>query len=225
MALILIIDTSTEKASIALSQDDEAIGLSVNEEQKDHAGWIHQAIENLLASRSIALKDLKAVAVTAGPGSYTGLRVGLATAKGLCYALSLPLITVNTLEAMAVAAIAAEQDAELYCPMIDARRMEVFTAVYDRKVNLILPPLAMVLDETAFQPLLEDKRMLFFGNGHTKVQQIITHPNAIFRNVPFDASCLAGFIMKKYNLSQFADLAYTEPVYVKEVYTNALRKS
>src|SRR5687767_4686808 len=169
MTRILTIDTSTEKASIALSEAGETIGLSINEEQKDHAGWIHQAIENLLASKSLSLKELHAVAVTAGPGSYTGLRIGLATAKGLCYALSLPLITVNTLEAMAVCAIAAKQEAERFCPMIDARRMEVFTAVYDQELSVIMKPAAMILDSTAFQTLLNDYRVLFFGNGYPKL--------------------------------------------------------
>ena len=224
MARILTIDTSTEKASIALSEAGVTIGLLINEEQKDHAGWIHQAIENLLDSKSLDLKDLNAIAVTAGPGSYTGLRVGLATAKGLCYALSLPLITVNTLEAMAVCAIAATKEAERYCPLIDARRMEVFTAVYDQQLNPIIEPVAMVLDDSAFHSLLDESRVLFFGNGYPKLQQLISHPHAVFKPLNFDASCLSGFIIKKFNLAQFAALAYTEPVYVKDVYTNASRK-
>ena len=136
MALILNIDTSTEKASICIASNGVSTALLENAQQKEHAGWIHPAIEELLEQTKYTLHDLEAIAVTAGPGSYTGLRVGMATAKGLCYALNIPLITENTLRAMALASRQAYDgkinlENILFCPMIDARRMEVFTALFN----------------------------------------------------------------------------------------------
>jgi tRNA threonylcarbamoyladenosine biosynthesis protein TsaB len=221
MSLILHIDTSTEKASTALTDAGHAIALRVNEDQKDHAAWIHQAIKDTFTELGLKVQDLKAVGITAGPGSYTGLRVGMATAKGLCYALSVPLIAVNTLEAMAAAAVITEA-AALYCPMIDARRMEVFTGLYTHDLTLQMPPQAMVLDENSFRHQLEDQQILFFGNGYPKLKRILSHPHACFADVPFSASELSVLINKKFNLSEFSDLAYLEPVYLKEFYNQSV---
>src|SRR5687767_1657626 len=133
MALILNIDTAMELASICLSDEKEVLSFSENRDQKDHAGWLQPAIKQVMDDAGFSLSELAAIAVTSGPGSYTGLRVGLSSAKGLCFALKLPLITVNTLEAMAQAV--PSEAAALRCPMIDARRMEVFTAIYDDAMN------------------------------------------------------------------------------------------
>jgi tRNA threonylcarbamoyladenosine biosynthesis protein TsaB len=224
MSLILHIDTSTEKASIALSDAGDPIKLMINEEQKDHAAWIHQAISDAFAQLRLTLHDLKAIGITAGPGSYTGLRVGMATAKGLCYALSIPLIAVNTLDAMVAAAIRKEE-AGLYCPMIDARRMEVFTGLYSRHGNLQMQPQAMVLDENSFHDELEAQNVLFFGNGRFKLQKMVSHPNALFTDVPFTASELSILINKKFNLSEFSNLTYSEPIYLKEFYNQLVNRS
>lgn len=223
MSLILNIDTSTEQASICVAENGQSLCLLTNPDQKDHSSWLHVAIQQALQHTGRELKDMNAIAVTAGPGSYTGLRVGMATAKGLCYALNLPFITVNTLEAMATAAVA--EDTLYVCPMIDARRMEVFTALYDKKVNVIIPPCAMILEEEGvpgFQTvahLLETGKVLFFGNGSQKWKDMQRHSNAIFKQIPFSAVNLAGLAHKKYQAADFSPLAYTEPLYIKDFYT------
>src|SRR6266513_858318 len=155
MSLILNIDTAIETASITLAQDGKVFRSATNESEKDHAAWIHPAIHILMRESGWQLQNLNAVAVSIGPGSYTGLRIALSTAKGLCYALQIPLVTVGTLEAMAFSAIQnfetsdpyfppedARRTAQgyLFCPMIDARRMEVFTAVYDSSLNEVVKP-------------------------------------------------------------------------------------
>ena len=218
-----MIDTSTEKASIALAENGTVLSHLVNAEQKDHASWIQPAIRSLLQGSDLSPTELAAVAVTAGPGSYTGLRVGMATAKGLSYALKIPLIAVNTLEAMTVAAFGEEAD--LYCPLIDARRVEVFTAVYDRNLHPVIPPTAMELKDDSFKDLLNNHRILFFGNGHEKLKRLVSHDHAIFSLLEFDVTYISGFINKKYNLSEFADLIYSEPEYIKEFYINTLNKT
>ena len=131
MSLILNIDTALETAFVCLSNGNEVLQSSVNETQKDHATWLHTAITNLLQKTGHSVNELEAVAVSIGPGSYTGLRVGLASAKGFCYALNIPLIAISTLKIIALAASNEVQGATIICPMIDARRMEVFTLLYD----------------------------------------------------------------------------------------------
>src|SRR5689334_17760726 len=127
MSLVLNIDTAVETASICLSEDRKILQVSINENQKDHAAWLSVAIQNMMINAGYRLNQLHAIGITIGPGSYTGLRVGLSAAKGLCYALNIPLITIGTLEMMAFAA--KDEPADLLCPLIDARRMEVFTAL------------------------------------------------------------------------------------------------
>jgi tRNA threonylcarbamoyladenosine biosynthesis protein TsaB len=135
MALILNIDTATETGGICIAEEGKTLAMAVNPEQKDHASWLHPAVEKIMRDAGCGMKDLQAVAVTAGPGSYTGLRVGMAAAKGFCYALGIPLITENTLKVMALAAKEQAPGDGLLCPMIDARRMEVFTAVYQNDLE------------------------------------------------------------------------------------------
>jgi tRNA threonylcarbamoyladenosine biosynthesis protein TsaB len=171
------------------------------------------------------MKDLHAVAVTSGPGSYTGLRVGMATAKGLCYALKIPLITANTLKVMAYAMISEnaatpEPAPVLYCPMIDARRMEVFTATYDGELNEVLKPTACVLDDSTFKEALNKTVMFFFGNGSAKWKHLCNHSNARFiESKIFSVSYLGKMAASLYLQRKFADLAYENPVYLKEFYS------
>ena len=230
MALILNIDTGQDTASVSLAVDGAVITAITNETQKDHAAWIHHAIEKLFAETEYNTRDLAAIGISNGPGSYTGLRIGLSTAKGLCYALKIPLIAVGTLEVMALNAVqfwgpSADNHMEhelgdvLICPMIDARRMEVFTAVYDIQLNEVVQPQALVLDRTAFASLLERQKILFLGNGSEKFQQIGQHlENAMFKNFPLNPSALATLIYRDFIGNNFAGLAYTEPLYLKEVY-------
>jgi tRNA threonylcarbamoyladenosine biosynthesis protein TsaB len=224
MSLILSIDTATETASIALGDGDVLIDVVMNENQKDHAAWIHDAIKNMLEKNGRSLQQLKAVAVTAGPGSYTGLRVGMATAKGLCYVLNIPLITESTLKVMAYAGTQQLETTVnydgLFCPMIDARRMEVFTAVYDKQLNEVIKPQPMVLSGESFSQLLHNHRMVFFGSGSNKQRELVNNVNASFMNVKHHAGHLFALARAKFNASDFTELAYAEPAYLKEFHTH-----
>src|SRR6266513_3397931 len=147
MSFILNIDNAVDVASVCLAKDGDALQLTTNEIQKDHAAWLHPALEEILYKNGITMKDVEAVAVSIGPGSYTGLRVGLATAKGLCYAMNIPIITISTLEMMAYAV--KDEAADLICPLIDARRMEVFAVVYDKLLQLQIAPQVMIINENS----------------------------------------------------------------------------
>ena len=225
--MILNIDTATEQASVCLSQDGNVIRTLLNDSQKDHAAWIQVAINTLLQKEGFTMQQIQAVAVTQGPGSYTGLRVGMASAKGICFALQIPLITINTLEVMAFGAInqwrslAGNMKLPLcFCPMIDARRMEVFTAVYNEALEEIISPKAMILDELSFQPELHDRSLICFGNGSFKWKNVSRYPNVLFIDEKIDiAKSLAKLASSLYLEKNFANLAYAEPVYLKEFYT------
>jgi tRNA threonylcarbamoyladenosine biosynthesis protein TsaB len=219
MALLLNIDTSVEAASVCLAMDNKVLGVSKNEKQKDHAAWLHVAIKQIFDKNDAAPGSIDAVAVTEGPGSYTGLRIGMATAKGICYALNKPLITLNTLLVMANAA--KSNNAEHLCPMIDARRMEVFSAIYTNELQVVNEPLAITLHEKSFDEELANSTICFFGNGSDKFQKIKRHPNAFFRNIDFDATAMVSLAREKFSRKEFADLAYAEPLYLKEFYTPA----
>lgn len=225
--MILNIDTATEQASVCLSQDESVISTLSNDSQKDHAAWIQVAINALLQKEGYTMQQVKAVAVTQGPGSYTGLRVGMATAKGLCFALQIPLITINTLQVMAHGAInqwrslAKNMQSPLcFCPMIDARRMEVFTAVYNEGLQELVSPKAMILDELSFQEELHNCSLICFGNGSNKWKNVSRYPNVLFIDEKIDiAKSLAKLASSLYLAKNFANLAYAEPVYLKEFYT------
>lgn len=219
MALILNIDTATDNASVCVAKDGEVVMLQKNDLQKDHAAWLHVAIQKIMQDTALQLSNLDAVAVTIGPGSYTGLRVGLASAKGFCYALQKPLIAVNTLLVMANAVSDAGTD--LFCPMIDARRMEVFTAVYTKNFEIVKEPASMIIDDSSFADLLTGKTICFSGNGSLKLKSAIRNSNAIFSDIIADAENMILFTESFYNKKQFADLAYSEPLYLKEFYTPA----
>lgn len=225
MSLILNIDTSTETAGIFLSSDGILISSALNPRQNDQAAWIHTAIDKLIRGAGYQMKDLKAVAVVGGPGSYTGLRVGMATAKGICYALSIPLIMENTLELMAASAVSQSQNlnipqSAIFCPLIDARRMEVFTAIYDSLLTELLSPRALVLEENSFEPWLTKSPILFFGSGAAKWQGVCHHSQAYFEPVFFSGEQFVSRTYSKFLRNEFTVLAYAEPVYLKEFYTH-----
>jgi len=217
MALILNIDTAVETASICLAKDGEALSMAKNESQKDHASWLHVAIKEIFERNNLELKTIDAVAVTSGPGSYTGLRIGMATAKGICYALNKPLVGLNTLLVMANAA--KKENADLLCPMIDARRMEVFTAIYTIDLQIVMEPSAITLNENSFNDYLSNNRICFFGNGSTKFRTIKNNDRMFFNDAKADASTMILLSEKKFAGKEFADLAYAEPIYLKEFYT------
>jgi tRNA threonylcarbamoyladenosine biosynthesis protein TsaB len=215
--LILNIDTAIDSASVCLADGDEIIGLLKNPSAKDSASWIQPAIQQLLSQHGLSLKELAAVAVSNGPGSYTGLRVGLSTAKGICYALNKPLITINTLKMMAVSAQSLSTD--YLCPMIDARRMEVFTAVYTQTLDEIRSQANLVLREDSLADLLRNNTMAFFGNGSKKFKATLTNQNAYFYDIEIDAKYMCLLTKELYLQRRFADLAYSEPNYGKDFYT------
>lgn len=208
-----------QSASVCLAANDEPLGIVINPSPKDQAAWLHIAIQQLLHEKNISLQQLNAVAISAGPGSYTGLRVGMAAAKGLCYALHIPLITISTLKMMAIAAI--NEPTDLLCPMIDARRMEVFTAIYNKQLHEVAPPQNIILTEDSFTELLNKHTITFFGNGSNKFQSICHHPNAIFKPIETTAIHLTTLSYSCFQQNKFADLAYCEPYYGKEFYSPA----
>jgi tRNA threonylcarbamoyladenosine biosynthesis protein TsaB len=220
MALILNIDTATEKASICLAEDGRSLALAENPAQKEHAAWLHPAVEQMMKDTGFRLRDLQAVAVTAGPGSYTGLRVGMAAAKGFCFALNIPLIAEDTLRTMAFAAKEQLGEVDYLCPMIDARRMEVFTAVYRNDLMTVMPSTAVVVDANSFDPWLQDHRVSFFGGGADKCKPIIINPRAHFTQVNYHAGYLGIVAFLRYLHQEFTVLAYSEPAYTKEFYTH-----
>lgn len=217
MSLILNIDTAADSASVCLAEEGVSLALRINDKQADHAAWLHNSINEILKTTGINMSGLSAIAVNIGPGSYTGLRVGLSAAKGFCYALELPLITIRSLSLIALAA--KIDDIPLICPLIDARRMEVFTALYNKELQEIEPPHALILEANSFETLLANNRVLFCGNGAKKAAEMIKNNNAVFSSLMPDAAHLAIISYNSYQRKDFASLAYAEPLYIKEFYS------
>lgn len=224
MATILNIETSTEVCSVSLAKDGETLFLKESTEGLNHSQLLTVFIEELFESADFDKKQLDAVAVSKGPGSYTGLRIGVSVAKGLCYGLNIPLIGVGSIDAMGhyVAENVADfytesNDNLLFCPMIDARRMEVYTAIFDKKGEQNQPVSAEIIDESSFGSLLEENKILFFGNGAEKCKAALNHPNAVFEG---PAKTSARFMQKlsenKFNQREFENVAYFEPFYLKD---------
>ncbi|MCX6269138.1 MAG: tRNA (adenosine(37)-N6)-threonylcarbamoyltransferase complex dimerization subunit type 1 TsaB [Bacteroidetes bacterium] len=230
MALILCIETATDVCSVALARDEKLLGLRESSVRNSHSALLTTFIDELFQSRDIHFNELDAVAVSMGPGSYTGLRIGVATAKGFCFALDKPLIAVPTLQAMArglnfkfqISNFKFERQnptAEiLMCPMIDARRMEVYCAIYNLNNKELRDVRADIIDEFSFQEFLAEAVVVFGGEGSDKCKPILgNHPNAIFMD-GFQASAqyMTGFAEEKFRQQQFEDLAYFEPFYLKD---------
>jgi tRNA threonylcarbamoyladenosine biosynthesis protein TsaB len=221
MSLILNIDTATENAHVSIAKDGEIIGEISNQIQKDHASFVQVGISELQQQHKFILSDIDAVAVTEGPGSYTGLRVGLSSAKGICYALQKPIILVNTLQVLVASAIEVLQKnnapfSDLFCAMIDARRMEVFTSIYAKNYAQVLPPCVLILDDKSYEFYLNEKTILFVGSGVTKWKNICTHPNASFSQTDILPSAFAKLSYNFFKQNKFADVAYCTPFYIKE---------
>lgn len=226
MALLLSIDTATETAGIYLAKNGLLLGGRTNSIQQDHAAWIHPALQALLNEFGYTPPMLDAISVTIGPGSYTGIRVGLATAKGLSYALNRPMITETTLKLLAATArnqfskefpISAP---DYYCALIDARRMEVFTAVYDKNLETVLEPQALVLEPDQFLSLAKQGQVAFIGSGAAKWQKHCNYPGGLFENFPIDGETFSRITYDKFLTGEFTAPAYIEPAYLKEFYTH-----
>ena len=216
MALILLIETATKSCSVSLAYDDKIIATKqeVNE-QYSHAEKLTIFIAELFENQDFAIQDLDAVAVSKGPGSYTGLRIGVSTAKGLCYTLDIPLVAISTLRAMAFG-MAQKEESNLYCPMIDARRMEVYNAFFNAENKEIRGVQADIINEQSYKKELE-KSVLFFGDGAEKCKAIIRHKNAKFLDGIYPTSKdMLSLVLQKYKNKDFEDVAYFEPFYLKD---------
>jgi len=220
MALILNIETATEVCSVCFAKDGEVIATRESFDGKTHAKLLTVFIEELLNENNLEVTDFDAIAVSMGPGSYTGLRIGVSAAKGLAYAADLPLIAVNTLQNIALGVVIKNvklfNDNAWICPMIDARRMEVYTAFFNKKNNPESKISADIIDNNSYIGVLNERQVVFCGNGSEKCKNIITHKNAIFiEGIECSSKYMAPLAEKAFLESDFVDIAYFEPFYLK----------
>ena len=216
--LILNIEAATDVCSVCLSRGVDVLSHQTSETQNEHSRIITVLIQQCMSEVGLRLNDLEAVSVSEGPGSYTSLRVGFSTAKGICFALDKPLITISTLEALAVAAHQVAQDSDaLYCPMIDARRMEVYTVLFTADGNLVQPPQAMVIGQTAFEGYFSaGQRIIFCGNGAEKCKSVLNNQFASFSKIKkCDSVQLILPAMKAFLNKNFSNTACAVPQYLK----------
>ncbi len=226
MALILHIETGTDVCSVALSEDNRVISLRESGSERDHATKLGVYIDEVLKEHSYTTDKLDAISVGMGPGSYTGLRIGVSMAKGLCYALNIPLIGVNSLESMAAIALESYKtgsikvknwDNALLCPMIDARRMEVYTQIFDSSLNPITDVCAEIITEDSFsEQINKTTEFVIFGNGAAKTLEHLSDERVVLVDVIPSANGLVHAAHKAYLNKEFKDLAYFEPLYLKD---------
>jgi len=225
MSLILHLDTSTQICSVALSSDGELLGIRESHEEKSHSRQLVVFISELLEENHIQASSLDAVAVSMGPGSYTGLRIGVSAAKGLAYGSQIALIAVRTLDSLVSGALqhlennraVAVDDTTILCPMVDARRMEVYTGLYSSAGKIIEAVSARIIDKNSFHERLEKGKLIFFGNGAKKCSKTITHPNAIFLDgIETSAAHMLPLAEKAWQEKSLEDIAYFEPFYLKD---------
>ncbi|MCH7409073.1 tRNA (adenosine(37)-N6)-threonylcarbamoyltransferase complex dimerization subunit type 1 TsaB [Belliella sp. DSM 111904] len=216
MVSILSIETATNVCSVALHQDGRLVGLSELYKDNVHSKVLMEMIQNLLHAAALSIKDLQAVAVSAGPGSYTGLRIGTSVAKGLAFANDIPLISVDTLKALAHQLVGQVHQSSAIVSMIDARRMEVYSSSYYGDGSQIDVAKPVILDENSFRSLLDKGLVYFLGDGVPKFKNIIDHPNANFFVAENSSKSIGVIAYEKYKDEDFEDLAYFEPNYLKE---------
>lgn len=218
MSLILHIETATQNCSVSISENGNLLALKEETGKYTHAENLSLFIKSVLEESKVDFKQLNAVSVSKGPGSYTGLRIGVSTAKGICFALDIPLISVDTLKNMACGAISQGVEADLYCPMIDARRMEVYAEIYDKNLNVVREVNADIVDEETYAELLKEKRVCFFGDGMAKCNELLsTCDNALFvERIEPSAKYMTEIATEKFIKKEFEDVAYFEPHYLKD---------
>ena len=234
MSLILCIETGTDICSVGIARDGELISLRESDEGRDHAKRVGVFVDELLRETGVLPDELDAVAVGMGPGSYTGLRIGVSFAKGLCYGQNIPLVAVGSLDSLVEVAREDYEagildidnwDKALLCPMIDARRMEVYAAIYDRALNVKREIAADIIDENSYLEFLEKQPVYFFGNGSAKCKEKITHPNAHFIDGIYPlAKWMFPLAEKAKSKGDFKDVAYFEPFYLKEFVASQPKK-
>ncbi len=230
--MIICLETATNLCSVALCDSTGVISLKESNEAKSHAALLTVFIEEILKDNGIRARDLDAVAVSKGPGSYTGLRIGVSVAKGIAYGASIPLIGVETTLSMfwGINGMKDENlgsDANtLYCPMLDAKRMEVYYAIYNSSGNKIKEIAAEIIDGDTFAKIPESQKIIFFGDGALKCKQVINRKNATFaEDFMLSAAYMYKPVFQAFNKKQFEDVAYFEPLYLKDFLTSKPRKN
>jgi tRNA threonylcarbamoyladenosine biosynthesis protein TsaB len=227
MSTILCIETGTEICSVSLSSNSKIIDIRESAQPQAHARQLAVFIDELLRKNSLTTKDLSAVAVGEGPGSYTGLRIGVSTAKGICFGAAIPLIAISSLQALTHGAIEKIEHCEgaLLCPMIDARRMEVYTALYHSNGTPKTAVEALIIDENSYKDELASSTVYFFGNGAPKCAEVINHTNAKFIEVAHTAANMVPIAHQLFEAGKFANVAYFEPFYLKDFVVTKSKKN
>ena len=218
---ILYIETATDVCSVALSKGTEIIGLKEEAGGNNHAKHLLPFVDEVLKQAEASMTDINGVAVSIGPGSYTGLRIGVSTAKGIAYTAGIPVMAISTLESIAQGAktlwSGTSTETVQIVPMIDARRMEVFTTRYDFNMQSLEEISSKIVDENTFAELLSKEKVLFCGNGMPKCKEILSaFPNAKFMDAPISAKNMLPAALRKWQKQEFEDVAYFEPFYLKE---------
>lgn len=234
MSLILCIETGTNICSAALSHNGALLSLRESEEGRDHAQKLASFIDELFRENDIDAEELDAVAVGMGPGSYTGLRIGTSVAKGICYGADKPLIGISSLKSLAMVAVedynagiieCGPIEEMLLCPMIDARRMEVYSAIYDSSGDELLPVAARIIDEDSLSDFMPEKQMLIFGGGAFKCREVMKRQGLVYASVAPSARGMAALADYKFQNGEFEDIAYFEPFYLKEFVAGVSKKN
>lgn len=225
LALILNIGTATKNCSVSLSYEEKVLALrELNDGNYTHSENLHVFIDEVLKLANKSFKDIDAVAVSKGPGSFTGLRIGVSAAKGLCFSLDVPLISVSTLASLAIAINVKE--GEFIIPLLDARRMEVYSAVFDHNYNQIKKTRAEIIDKNSFEEFLRNGKVHFLGDGANKCKDIIVHKNAIFLEGYFpSANEMPKLSFQEYKKNNTEDVAYFEPFYLKDFLITKSKKN
>lgn len=232
MAYLLHIETTSTVCSVAVSHNDKLLAIKEINNGYSHAENLHLFITEVLNVSKLKLTDIHAISISNGPGSYTGLRIGYSTAKGLCYALNIPLISISTLQALSSLALSNHKiDPEsVLCPLIDAQRMEVYLAVYDHNLKEIIAPEALIINEPRFNQIINSyTTVYFFGDGMTKTNDYVLSIKAlnfkIIQSIEPSANALINLAFLKYSNKEFDDIAYAEPFYLKEFYFTSKKTS
>lgn len=221
MALLLLIETGTNICSIGLAKDGELLAFRESDE-RDHSNRAARFVDDLLLQTGYKAADLSAVAIGKGPGSYTGLRIGVSLAKGLCYALNIPLIAINSLEAMAVIAKESFAKGACYIPMIDARRMEVYAQVFDNQLNPLTPIGAHIIESNSFEEFRSQGRVLIFGDGAQKAVELL--PWAEFIDIKVSVRGMVSLAFAAFEQGNTEEIAYFEPLYLKDFVVKSAKK-
>jgi tRNA threonylcarbamoyladenosine biosynthesis protein TsaB len=232
--LILHIETATDICSVAISEGDQQLASAESGPERSHATLLNSFIRKCLHESSKELHEIDAIAVSKGPGSYTGLRIGVSTAKGIAFGLQIPLLSVGTIQSMAAGAISHSDIQELImkhgsdlilCPMLDARRMEVYTGFLNQELKVIREVAADIVEEASFEEILEKYKVCFFGNGADKCEEVLKHPNAFFiKGFNPSASHMIKPVLKRFKAQNFEDVAYFEPFYLKDFIATTPKK-